>query len=559
MPTLAQRLCDHYQHTPDRSALHLLYARLPDQTLTYRDLIQGAAGYVRALAAAKIEPGEVVVLILQHGEALAYAFYGAILHGAIPAIMPFLTEKLAPEKYRADLAALIRTTQPAAIVTYPEFDAEVRAALPPDSRVRAVLLAAAIEPEPSPNFASLSGRQRSPTDIALLQHSSGTTGLQKGVALSHQAVFNQLNAYSTAIRLTADDVIVSWLPLYHDMGLIAGLVMPILMGVPLVLLSPFDWVRAPYKLMQAVTKYQGTLSWLPNFAYNFCAQKIRDRDLEGVDLSSWRAVINCSEPIHFHSHELFSQRFAKYGLPPDAVATCYAMAENVFAVTQGGIGSPVTVDHVDGRALLTERVARPVSLDQEGLKMVSCGRPLANGRVRVWNEQRDELPERHLGEIVLQSDCMLTGYYHRDDATLQSFHAGWYLTGDLGYMANGEVYVTGRKKELIIVGGKNVYPQDLERLANGVAGVHPGRVVAFGIEDEEAGTEEVVVVAEADTEDDTERQWIADEIRRRVTQGSDVALRRVQVVGPKWMIKTSSGKPARLACREKYLLEANDH
>jgi acyl-CoA synthetase (AMP-forming)/AMP-acid ligase II len=555
MTTFAQRLLDHYRHAPDRSALHLLYARADDQTLTYRNLIQGAAGYARALEAANIQPGDVVVLILQHGQALAYAFYGAILHGAIPSIMPFLTEKLAPEKYRADLAALIQTTQPTAIVTYPEFETEVRAALQPDSSVRAVLLSAVIEPDANPDLESLSGLKRTPTDIVLLQHSSGTTGLQKGVALSHQAVFNQLAAYSTAIRLTAEDVIVSWLPLYHDMGLIAGFVMPILMGVPLVLLSPFDWVRAPYKLMQAVSKYKGTLSWLPNFAYNFCAQKTRDRDLEGVSLASWRAVINCSEPVHFHSHELFSARFSKYGLRSDALATCYAMAENVFAVTQGGIGTPLTVDHVDGRSLLTERVARPVPVDQDGLKMLSCGRPLSNVRVRVLSEQRTDLPERHLGEIALQSDCMLTGYYHREDVTRQAFHEGWYLTGDLGYLADGEVYVTGRKKELIIVGGKNVYPQDLERLASGVAGVHPGRVVAFGIDDEEAGTEDVVVVAEADTEDETERQQIADAIRQRVTQGSDVALRRVQVVGPKWLIKTSSGKPARLACKEKYLLE----
>jgi fatty-acyl-CoA synthase len=478
------------------------------------------------------------------------------LHGAVPSIMPFLTEKLSPEKYREELAALIATTQPAAIITYPEFEGEVRSAIAPDSSVRVVLLSSTITPETEPDIESFQGLQQSPDAIVLLQHSSGTTGLQKGVALSHQAVFNQLNVYARAIRLSPSDVIVSWLPLYHDMGLIAGFIMPVLQGVHLVVMSPFDWVRAPYRLMQAVSQYKGTLTWLPNFAYNFCAQKIRDRDLEGVSLSSWRAVINCSEPIHAHSHELFRERFVPYGLNPDALATSYAMAENVFAVTQGGIDSPLVEDVVDGRSLLTERLAKPVSEAQEGsLKMVSCGKPLPNVKVRVLDENRNNLPDRHLGDIALQSDCMLTAYYHRPDATAQAFLDGWYLTGDLGYVADGQVYVTGRKKELIIVGGKNVYPQDLERLAASANGVHPGRVVAFGIYDVEAGTEEVVVVAEADTNDETERQRIGDDIRQRVTKGSDITLRRVNVVGPRWMVKTSSGKPARLACREKYLSE----
>ncbi len=164
------------------------------------------------------------------------------------------------------------------------------------------------------------GLTRAPHEIVLLQHSSGTTGLQKGVALSHQAVLNQLDAYTRALGLTDDDVIVSWLPLYHDMGLIAGFLMPILSGNTLVLLSPFDWVRAPHKLFQAVSRYKGTLSWLPNFAYNFCAQKIRERDLEGVDLSLWRVITNCSEPVKWESHQAFYQRFQKYGLRDERAA-----------------------------------------------------------------------------------------------------------------------------------------------------------------------------------------------------------------------------------------------
>src|SRR4030095_12702905 len=281
------------------------------------------------------------------GEDLVYSFWGAILHGAIPSIMPFLTEKLSPERYRADLSALISVTQPAAIVTYPEFEAEVKSALKEGDSVREVIVTSQVDNNVSLDFDALAGFQRKSDDIVLLQHSSGTTGLQKGVALSHQAVFNQLNAYGKSLALNENDVVVSWLPLYHDMGLIAGFILPILSGTPLILMSPFDWVRGPYKLMQAVSKYRGTLSWLPNFAYNFCAQKIRDRHLEGLDLSTWRAVINCSEPVRWESHQAFYERFKGYGLQYEALQTSYAMAENVFAVTQSPLGSEPVVVEID--------------------------------------------------------------------------------------------------------------------------------------------------------------------------------------------------------------------
>ncbi len=567
--TFPIRLQQHYEQFPDRVAIQLLYARQPDQLLTTRALLHGAAGYAHALAETGIQPGEVVILILQHGEALLEAFLGAILHGAIPSIMPFLTEKLSPEQYRHSLAALFEITAPAAVVTYPEFVEEVRQALagapadgthsqeeahPTGGSVRQVIVSTEVRPVAAIDFSTLRGFERQPEDIVLLQHSSGTTGLQKGVALSHAAVFNQLESYSAALHLHVQDVIVSWLPLYHDMGLIAGFLMPVLEGIPLVLMSPFDWVRAPYRLLQAVSGHRGTLSWLPNFAYNFCAQKIRDRDLEGVDLSSWRAISNCSEPMAWRSHQMFQERFQSFGLRPEALATCYAMAENVFAVTQGGIDDPVTVDVIDQRSYLIDRIARPAVDGQPSIRMLSCGRPVANTQVRVLDEKRRELPERQVGEIALLSDCMLSGYYHRPDATAKAFHDGWYLTGDLGYMADGEVYVTGRKKDLIIVGGKNIYPQDLEVLAGEVEGVHPGRVVAFGVFNEEVGTEDVVIVAEVDNEA-VDREQLANEVRQCVTRGSDIALRTVHLVERGWLLKTSSGKVARSANRDKYIRE----
>jgi acyl-CoA synthetase (AMP-forming)/AMP-acid ligase II len=306
--------------------------------------------------------------------------------------------------------------------------------------------------------------------------------------------------------------------------------------------------------------------------------------MEGIDLSTLRAVINCSEPMHWKSHAMFLERFQPYGLRPAALATSYAMAENVFAVTQGGIQEPVTVDTIDLQALLKNQVARPVSpalsLVEQAIdpvadgytttvKMLSAGRPIDGTRLRVLDVHGKDLPDRRIGEIALQSNCMLTGYYHRPDLTEKAFRDGWYLTGDLGYLAEGELYVTGRIKDLIIVGGKNIYPQDLERLASEVEGVHPGRVVAFGVFNEQSGTEDVIMIAEVDDENagwqlggrggsSNKTEIIAAEIRQKVTRGSDIALRNVHIVGRNWLVKTSSGKVARSANREKYLAELAD-
>lgn len=554
MPTLAALLKKQFDSRPEQVAVVLQFAGQEDVPITYLQLVEQAAGYARLYRLHGLKPGDVVILILEHGMDLLYAFYGAILYGAVPSIMPFLTEKLSPEKYREDLASLLKITYPQAILTYADFRPDVQAVVEQARQPCTILETGQFPGAVSPvETVDLPGLGQAPQAITLLQHSSGSTGLQKGVALSHQAVINQLEAYGKAIGLREADVFVSWLPLYHDMGLIAGFILPILSGNTLVLMSPFDWVRAPQRLMQAVSQYKGTLTWLPNFAYNFCAQKIRDRHMEGVDLSSWRAVINCSEPVKWESHQLFYEKFAPYGLKPGVLHTCYAMAENVFGVSQSDLLTGPVMEEIGRQAFAHEHVARPATNGQPAMRMFSSGRVIGNTQLRIVDEHGRELAERQVGEIALQSDSMLTEYYHRPDATEKAFKDGWYLTGDYGYLAGGELFVTGRKKDMMIIGGKNVYPQDIENLVNQVAGIHPGRVVAFGVYDENAGTEEVVVLAETEETDDVRLQQIAQEIRQHVTKNSAVALRLVQLVPPKWLHKTSSGKIARTANREKYL------
>lgn len=488
------------------------------------------------------------LIVIAHTQSLEsiYAFWGALMICAIPSMFPTLTEKLDPDIYMRGMAELARLSEVRAVLTTDDFAPTLRSVLPCDVYSSADLR--------SKDPISRESYFPEPDAIAFLQHSSGTTGLQKGVALSHRAVLNQIASYSAAIGLNSEDVVVSWLPLYHDMGLIAGFLLPLIQGVPLVLMSPFDWVAHPALLFRAIHDYKGTLCWLPNFAYNHCARRVRPADTEGLSAASIRMFINCSEPVHAESHRMFLERFAEAGVRPEMLTVSYAMAENVFAVTQTPLGGAPRIDYVDAHLLESQRRAEPVSVDHpQAVAKVSCGAVIVGTQVKVLDDAGEALPERAIGEIAVKSDCMLTEYYRRPD--LNPFHDGWYRTGDMGYVADGEVYIVGRAKDLIINAGKNVYPQDIEAIANTVAGVYPGRAVAFGVYDEREGTELIALVAEVTTDDPDERQRINRQLRAAVAQRSTVTLGYLSLVGERWLVKTSSGKIARAANRDKWLAE----
>lgn len=549
--TLLEQIRTLY-HT-DQTAVVLVDAD-GDHPVTYQQFFTHAAQYAYALEQAGVKAGDLVALILQHGEAVLYGFWGAMLLGAVPSIFPFLTEKLDRNKYFDSIQQLVKHEDISVIITYTELEADLK------QHVNTPIIN---KDQLQPGGDILKYLQMNPAqaeDTAFLQHSSGSTGLQKGVMLSHRAVLNQVASYSASIRLKSDDVVVSWLPLYHDMGLIAGFIMPILQGLKLVLMSPFQWIRDPKILLHAIQRHEGTLCWLPNFAYNFLATRVRDADIQGLDLSSWRAAVNCSEPVQAESHAAFLARYESYGFPSTALTACYAMAENTFAVTQGGIHAPLNIDVVDRQAIMEERRAHPpTQADAPTQQFVSNGAPIPSCEVRIMDEQRQPLPERHVGEIALKSDSMLTGYYKNPEATQAVMVDDWYFTGDMGYLADGELYITGRKKDLIIVGGKNVYPQDIENLLNDVPGLHPGRATAFGVFNDKLGTEDLAIIAEVNEDinpDDREAtRSILQEIRGRVAQNTDVTARFVHLVDRKWLLKTSSGKIARSANRDKFLRE----
>jgi fatty-acyl-CoA synthase len=552
--SLIQPVMERARSTPQRRCVVFVCEDGTQQEVSASEFHQNAVHFAVALYALGIRTDDLVILVLRHSPELLSAFWGAMYLGAIPAIFPFLSEKLDPILYMGRVRTLVSNSGARAVITFPDFKSDLEGLL---LGVNCTVLSTdqVLTDEadkPLPALARYSSER-----IAFLQHSSGTTGLQKGVALSHRAVLNQLEAYRQAIGADSDDVIVSWLPLYHDMGLIAGFIMPIVLGMPLVLLSPFHWVRDPKILLWAIHEHRGTLTWLPNFAYNHCARSIRPRDLIGLDLGRWRAAINCSEPVRHDSHQLFLERFAPYGFREEALASCYAMAENTFAVTQSRLDRPPHVDWIHLASLQEQRKAMPARPGEStATSMVSCGLPIQGTSIAVVDDSGQSLPERHVGEIVLRGNSMLTGYYRRPDLTEAAIRDGWYYTGDVGYLAAGHLYVSGRKKDMIIVGGRNIYPQDLEAIANDLPGITPGRAVAFGLMNERLGSEGIVMVCEQNgTPDATDASWIEGQLRRRVVRQMDITLDDVRLVQQRWLIKTSSGKIARSENRDKYLRE----
>jgi len=552
--TLIQPVIERARRSPDNPTLIMIDQDGTETVINARQFDSQAASFARALQSIGVKEEDLVILVLKHSQVLLSAFWGALYLGAIPSIFPFLTEKLDPGLYMQRVKSLVMNEKAKAVITFPEFRQALAELL---SGIDCRVLSTDEVDESLNGEPTQAGLWQHPSGdkIAFLQHSSGTTGLQKGVALSHRAVLNQIEAYRQAIKLNDQDVIVSWLPLYHDMGLIAGFVMPIVAGTPLVLMSPFHWIRDPKSLLWAIEKHRGTLCWLPNFAYNHIARTARPSSLEGLDLSSWRASINCSEPVYHHSHQVLLERLSPYGFKPDALSVSYAMAENTFAVTQTQVGQPPKLDWIQINALQADLLALPAEPESTGaVVMVSCGTPISGTEIDIVDPDGTRLEERKVGEIILRSNCMLAEYYKRPQITAEAILDGWYYTGDMGYIADGELYITGRKKDMIIVGGKNIYPQDLEAIANHVPGIYPGRAVAFGLFDQRIGSEVIVMVAELQPDlDGITPAQIERDLRQQVVAQTEVTLADVRLVEDRWVIKTSSGKIGRADNRQKYL------
>jgi len=548
--TIRHILLEHAGRRPDREFVRCVFPDRTSDCLTYGRLAERGSQLAACYRELGAGAGDRVVVILPHSVDLYCAFFGAMLGGQVPAMLAAPSFKLNPHYYRQEVEALLRRIEARVLVT----DAATAAHLGlgdsfGDTRL---LLADTLAAAP----AAVPAADVSEDDIALLQHSSGSTGLKKGVALSHRAVLSQLDAYAPMLRLTPDDRIASWLPLYHDMGLIACAVLPAVLGVPVTAISPFHWITSPGSLLHAIHDDACTLAWLPNFAYEFLAKRVRGSQIQGVRLDSMRGWINCSEPTVAESHRRFLERFAPLGVRPETLWTCYAAAETTFAVTQSSDTGPPQVERVDRERFLGRGEAVPAADESvPALEMLSGGPLLPGTGVRILDDAGAELPERRVGEIAIRCPSLFSGYYRDPESTAQALRDGWYLSGDLGYQADGHLFITGRKKDLLILAGKNYYPQDIERIVGETPGVYPGRVVALGHDDPAVGTQRLVVLAEMAEPSLVDSDDLASAVRAALSERLDCAIDDLRLLPHMWLLKTSSGKIARQPNLQRYLAE----
>lgn len=500
-----------------------------------------------------VAAGDRLIILMPQGIPAMTTFAAAMILGAVPAFLAYPNFKVEPSKYRSGLVGVCANLNAKAVVIDQEFPEELLECVSLAGETK--LLRAGEQRVGEGNDADrfTPCPAISPESVAFIQHSAGTTGLQKGVALTHDAVLRQLAHLARSLQIdSSTDRIYSWLPLYHDMGLIACFMLPMVTHIPVVMQSPIDWVMHPETLPQIISEHRCTLAWMPNFAFQFVPRRTAQSRATKYDLSSLRLLINCSEPVRSSSMIEFQKAFA---VKSRVLQSCYAMAENVFAVTQSdlrGPSGPVTT-WVDGQQFRSAHRIVPARSDAPGaLSFTSSGRLLPNHNVRILSDSGATLEGDAVGEIAIRSDCLFEGYYNRPDLTAQVLIDGWYHTGDLGFYRDGELYVVGRKKDLLIIGGENIYPQDVEEIVGGHPAIHDGRVVAMGLYNPDLGTEEIVVVAEVEREDSLAiAAELEQQIRSRIVSGLGIAVRTILLKPPKWIVKSTAGKAARSATREK--------
>jgi len=525
-------LIDVYRRTNearlDAPAFTFLSTR--EDPYTYGELFSRSAEIADRLVSLDLPRDVPFGILVQTQEGQVLHYLAALTAGLVPAILTPPNPKLNAAYYAETMAGVMAKCPFSAVVTDLEIELP-RATLSPY--------------ELAPTNSEAWSPKADELHAAFLQFSSGTTGIKRGVLVSREAALAQMSAYGTAIDLTAEDVILSWLPLYHDMGFLACLNMPLAFGAHTVMIDPIEWVTRPAIFLQAAARTRATLSWNPNFAYAFMAKRVAARDLDAVDLSAFRGLVNCSEPVTYTSQQAFQARFTPHGLRDDVFWGCYAMAETTFALTHG---TALDADALDA--------AGPSESAPSGSPHVSVGRPLPGVELRVLSAQNTDAPDRVIGELQVRSPFTASGYYNDLPSTEAAFVDGWYRTGDLGYRVNGAFYVVGRSKDMMIVSGVNVFPQEVEEIVSDVDGVTSGRVTAFSEFDPDRETERITILFESEVEGEDEQREILIDVRQRILAVLQIANFGVHQVPPGWLLKSSAGKIARKANQAKWTAEA---
>ncbi len=548
--SLQARLYGQLERSPSGRALAFVDARGEATWRTREEFMGRAARYAAALTELGLRRGDVCLLVLPSSEFCANLLVGTLLAGGLPLLV-------APATIRGQNSNLVEIVQSAIkrtrarLAIFPESMSHLETDLAKARRSTRVLFG---EDAVEPLDREIPKVLPAETDFVAMQLTSGTTGLPRVCVWRQRGVLASIDAMLPAMKLTRDDICLNWTPLYHDMGLVNNFFVCMASGVPLVLMSPQDFVKRPAMWLRALADTGATVTWSPNFGFAVAAQRIRDYELEGVDLSGVKAFWNAAERIHLGTIQDFYQRFEKFGVRLQALKTNFGCAENVGGATFSDPDGMFVFETVDREALQSKRIARRVQGDGDDvLSLVGCGRPAPGIDIKILSRTGRALPEGHVGEVALDTPSRMHGYLANQKETRRAIRNGLVLTGDLGYVRDNELFWVGRVKERITIRGKKLDPSDLERVLFDVPGVRKGCFAAFGVDDDKAGTQRIVIVTEVASGTELPAQQIIRDVREKVSLELGLPVSEIVLVPTGTLTKTSSGKRRHRHFRNLYL------
>lgn len=538
----------HVRTHPHRTHITLLDEAGREDGISYVALQQGAMKIAAGLVEFGLQPGQSVAIMLPTSHDYFCCFFGTLLAGGVPVpIYPPVRVSQIEDHLRRH-AGILSNALATILITVPEAKPVARLLRAQVETLRAITTAAEL---------SVSGQAAEypvqADNIALLQYTSGSTANPKGVALTHANLLTNIRAMGQAAEVTSTDVFVSWLPLYHDMGLIGAWLGSLYYACPLVVMSPITFLARPERWLWAIHQHRGTLSASPNFGYELCLHKIPDDVIDGLDLSSWRMAFNGAEPVSPATVVNFTQRFARYGLRPEAMAPVYGLAECSVGLAFPPPGRGPLIDCIKREEFIRSGRADPAGGENaEVLRFVACGRPLPGHQIKIVDATGNEVGERVEGYLKFKGPSATSGYFRNPEQNRLLFREGWLDSGDFAYLAAGDIYLTGRAKDIIIRAGRNIHPHELEEAVGNISGIRKGCVAVFGSPDPASGTERLVVLAEMRDIDSGKQEELRGQINALTLDmlgmpADDIVLAPVHSV-----LKTSSGKIRRAACRELY-------
>jgi acyl carrier protein len=546
--TLLNALAWHTQRHPQRLQVHL-YGESGEEELSYAAIRDGAAACASRLAGHGLQAGQTVAIMLPTGRDYLFSFFGILMAGGIPVPLYPPARPAQIEEHLRRHVGILDNCRAAMLITVPEAKTVARLL-----RSQVASLAQVLMPDDlaggDTGFAPLPAN---PGDIAFLQYTSGSTGNPKGVVLTHANLIANIRAMSEAVHATSSDVFVSWLPLYHDMGLIGAWFATLYLGFPTVLMSPLAFLSHPSRWLWAIHRHRGTLSGGPNFCYELCLKRIEEQELAGLDLSCWRYAFNGAEPVSPATLAAFERRFARYGLSPSALQPVYGLAEASVGLSFPAPGTHYRIDRIERAVFQNQGVARAADAgNADALELPCCGRVIAAHDLRVVDSAGVELADRQEGRLQFKGPSATSGYYRNPEQSKKLFAGAWLDTGDLAYLADGELYLSGRAKDVIIRGGRNLYPYELEQAVGELPGIRKGCVAVFGSIDAASGTERVVVLAETRLTEADALEALRRHINDRAIDMIGLPADDIVLAPPHTVLKTSSGKIRRAASREYY-------